>query len=201
MSRFLSRSAFVVVAVASLLGLSRAAAAQEPFIGEIRCFGYNFVPRGWAALDGRLLPISQNTALFSLLGTQFGGDGVTTFALPDMRGRSLIEIGQGPGLSLNASVGQQGGVEKVTLTTQQLPAHSHTVTPLGSASDATLISPANAVPATKGRTTLYAPAPGGVLMAPILSSPAGGGQPVQTRSPYLAVTCAMALEGIYPARD
>lgn len=201
MSRFLSRTAFVAVAAVSLLCLPHAASAQEAYLGEIRCFGFNFVPKGWAPLDGALLSISQNTALFSLLGTQFGGDGRTTFALPDMRGRSLIHVGQGPGLTLNAVVGQSGGAETTTLSTAQLPAHSHTVTPQGSPSDATLISPSNGAPATKGRTTLYAPGPGVVPMAPLLSGPVGGGAPVPNRSPYLAVTCGIAVQGIFPSRN
>src|SRR3954470_21278546 len=97
---------------------------SSPFIGEIRLFPYNFAPRGWAFCSGQILPISQNTALFSLLGTTYGGNGQTTFALPDLRGRAAISSGQGPGLS-SYTIGEVGGVESVTLNTQQMPQHQH----------------------------------------------------------------------------
>jgi microcystin-dependent protein len=193
------RSFGVALVLLGVLALNGMARAQEPFIGEIRCFGFNFAPQGWAMANGQLLPISQNTALFSLLGTQYGGNGVTTFALPDLRGRAMIGIGQGPGLS-NVVQGEDGGAETTTLSTAQLPAHTHTVTPLGSTSDATQVSPAGGVPPTKARTTLYAPGPGTVAMAPVETSSAGSNQPVATRSPYLGMNCAIALFGIFPSR-
>ena len=177
------------------------ASAQEAFLGEVRCFGFNFVPRGWAALDGTLLSISQNNALFALLGTQFGGDGRTTFALPDMRGRSLINVGQGPGMGLNTQVGETGGSETVALATSQLPPHSHLVAPLGSTNDANAVSPEGKVPAAKSRTTLYTDVGHTVAMAATTTSSVGSGQPVPTRSPYLALTCAMATQGIFPSRN
>lgn len=177
-----------------------AAAQSEPFIGQIMCAGYNFAPRGWAELNGQILSIAQNTALFSLLGTTYGGNGQTTFALPDMRGRVMIHQGQGPGLTAR-TLGESAGAETVTLNSSQLPAHSHTVTPQGSTADATLISPSNAVPATKSRTTLYAPGPGTVPMSPEVTSIAGSNSPVPIVQPYVTLNCYIALEGIFPSRN
>ena len=187
-------------AVASVAPLQAAHAQAEPFLGQIMCAGFTFAPRGWARLDGQLLPIAQNTALFSLLGTTYGGDGRSTFALPDMRGRALLHDGQGPGLSPHIE-GAPEGHETVTLTSSQMPAHTHSVTPLGSGGDATQVSPANAVPASKARTTLYAAAPGTIPMAPETTSPAGGNQPVSIMPPTLTVECFIALEGVFPSRD
>lgn len=202
MSHILTRTACVVAAALSLLGTASTASAQasDPFIGQIMCAGFNFAPRGWAELNGQLLPISQNTALFALLGTQYGGNGQTTFALPDMRGRVLLHAGQGPGLTLREQ-GESAGAEQVTLNNAQLPAHNHTVTPLGSTADATLVTPANGVPATKARTTLYAPGPGTLLMSPVLTSPAGSNAPVPVMQPYVTVRCFIALFGVFPSRN
>jgi microcystin-dependent protein len=201
MSHLPSRSGCAAAAAFALCAVHGTALAQatEPFIGQIMCAGFNFAPTGWAELDGQLLPIAQNTALFSLLGTQYGGNGVSTFALPDMRGRVLIHAGQGPGLSSRVQ-GETGGTETVTLTNGQLPAHTHTVTPQGSPADATLVSPANGVAATKARTTLYAPGPGTVAMSPVLTSPAGANQPVPNMQPYVTVKCFIALQGVFPSR-
>jgi microcystin-dependent protein len=202
MSHALSRAGCAAVAALSLCSLHGTASAQasDPFIGQIMCAGFNFAPRGWAELNGQLLPISQNTALFALLGTQYGGNGQTTFALPDMRGRVLIHAGQGPGLT-QRDQGESAGAEQVTLNNAQLPAHTHTVTPEGSPSDATLVSPANGVPATKARTTLYAPGPGTVAMSPVLTSPAGSNAPVPVMQPYVTVRCFIALVGVFPSRN
>ncbi|HKQ28293.1 MAG TPA: tail fiber protein [Burkholderiales bacterium] len=177
-----------------------AAQANDPFLGQIMCAGFNFAPRGWAELNGQILPIAQNTALFALLGTTYGGNGQTTFALPDMRGRVLIHQGQGPGLTAR-TLGESAGEENVTLNSTQLPAHAHTVTPLGSTADATLISPAAAVPPTKSRTTLYAPGPGTVAMAPVTTSIAGSSLPVPVMQPYVTVNCFISLEGVFPSRN
>ena len=199
--RLPSRIGAAAVAALSLCTLHGTASAQatEPFIGQIMCAAFNFAPRGWAELNGQLLPIAQNTALFSLLGTQYGGNGQTTFALPDMRGRVLIHAGQGPGLTLRDQ-GESGGTETVTLTNGKLPVHTHTVTPQGSPADATLVSPANGVPATKARTTLYAPGPGTLPMTPVLTSPAGSNAPVPKMQPFVTVRCFIALEGVFPSR-
>ena len=203
MFRALPRAAFALAVVLSLLGLQRNASAQtanEPFIGQIMCAAFNFAPKGWLPLDGRLMQIQTNTALFSLLGTQYGGNGQTTFALPDMRGRVQIDDGQGPGLT-NREMGDASGSEQVTLSTAQLPAHSHMVTPLGSTADATLSSPAGGVASTKARTTLYAQGPGSVAMYPIVSSTAGGNAPLPVMPPFVTVHCFIAVEGIFPSRN
>jgi microcystin-dependent protein len=202
MSHALTRTTSAVLVAASLVGAHGSASAQatDPYLGQIMCAAYNFTPRGWAPLNGQLLSIASNTALFALLGTMYGGDGKTTFALPDMRGRVMLHAGAGPGLTPR-DVGESAGTETVTLTSGQLPAHTHTVTPQGSASDATLVSPANGVPATKSRTTLYAPGPGTVPMSPILSGSAGSNAPVSVMQPYLTMQCFIAMQGIFPSRD
>lgn len=201
MSQLLSRSCCAAALAVSLIAPHGTASAQaEPYIGQIMCAGFNFPPRGWAEMNGQLLSIAQNTALFSLLGTTYGGNGQTTFGLPDMRGRYLMHAGQGAGLT-NRDQGESAGSEQVTLNSTQLPAHSHVVTPLGSTADATQISPGNGAPATKSRTTLYAPGPGTVAMSPLATSATGGNQPVPVMPPYVVVKCFIALQGIFPPRD
>ena len=197
-----TRLAGAALAAVSMLGLHQTAAAQasDPFLGQIMCAGFTFAPRGWAELNGQILSIAQNTALFALLGTTYGGNGQSTFALPDLRGRVPMHAGQGPGLTPRDQ-GESSGAEQVTLNNSQLPAHNHTVTPMGSSADATLMSPANGVPATKARTTLYAPGPGAVAMSPVLTSAAGSNAPVSVMQPYLAVKCFIALNGVFPSRD
>lgn len=181
------------------LGLAQQAQAQaEPFIGQIMCAGFNFAPRGWAALNGQLLPISSNVALFALLGTTYGGNGQTTFGLPDMRGRVMIHNGMGPGLTFR-NLGEQGGTETNTLSQSQMPPHSHSVAPIASSADANSISPTGKAPATKARTTLYADATPGNTMAPTQSSVAGGGQPVNNMQPFVTMNCFIATEGIFPS--
>jgi len=201
MHPFPSRLASVALAALSLSAWHAPAAAQatEPFIGQIMCAGFTFAPQGWAELNGQLLSIPQNTALFSLLGTTYGGNGTTNFQLPDMRGRVLIHAGQGAGLTSRVQ-GETPGAEQVTLNNAQLPAHTHTVTPLGSAADATSVSPANGVPPTKARTTLYAPGPGTIAMSPVLTSPAGNNAPVPVMQPSLTIKCFIALQGVFPSR-
>ena len=203
MSHVMSRIACIAAATMSLTGLNGTASAQasDPFIGQIMCAGFNFAPRGWAELDGQLLPIAQNTALFALLGTQYGGNGQTTFALPDMRGRVLIHAGQGPGLTLRDQ-GESAGTEQVTLNNSQLPAHNHTVIPMGSSDNATLESPAQAVPATtKKKTSVYAPGPGNLAMSSTLTTTTGSNAPVPVMQPYLTVRCFIALQGVFPSRN
>lgn len=193
------------------------------FLGQIIQGGWNFAPRGFATCSGQLIPISTNTALFSLLGTTYGGNGQTTFALPDLRGRGMIGPGQGPGLS-NYSLGQSGGTESVTLTSAQLPAHTHTATFNGSSStfsgagvDATLKAPTAGVVLARSLDVavptnlpkIYAPAGtattaafGGLNVAGTVTvNSAGSNTPVPTLSPYLAVTIVIALQGIYPSRS
>ena len=169
----------------------------EPFLGEIRLFPYNFAPRGWAFCQGQLLSIAQNTALFSLLGTTYGGNGQTTFALPDLRGRVPLSSGQGPGLSFY-TLGEQGGVENVTLIQQQMPAHNHPlqVNNSGSATG----RPSGGYPGQTSTNT-YAPSPDGTTFAAQAVSNSGGGQPHENRQPYLALNYCIALEGIFPSRN
>ena len=198
------RTGSVVAATLTLVGLPGHVSAQssDPYLGQIMCAAFNFAPRGWARLDGQILSISQNTALFALLGTNFGGNGQTTFALPDMRGRALIHDGSGPGLTPR-TIGESAGAEQVTLNTAQLPAHNHTVIPQGSLDDATSASPAQGVPATSARknTPIYAPGPGNVAMSSTLTTNTGSSAPVPLMPPYLAINCFIAVEGVFPPRN
>ncbi len=174
---------------------------SEPFVGEIRMFAGNFAPRGWAFCDGQLLAVSQNDALFSLIGTIYGGDGRTTFALPDMRGRLPVHQGQGPGLSPRR-LGARYGSEKVNLTINQIPSHSHEY--LGSANIADSNNPASDVVASHNDGDLpYVDVPS-VDKIKSLSSDAvsatGGSQAHQNMMPSLCINYIMALVGIYPSR-
>lgn len=196
----LTHGLLATAVVASLGGFATCASAQaEPFIGQIMCAGFNFAPRGWAELNGQLLPIATNTALFSLLGTMYGGDGRVTFGLPDMRGRALLHAGMGPGLS-NRNQGELAGTENQTLVVSNLPPHTHQVAPLGSGADANAVSPAGAMPASKARTTLYTTNGPALPMAATTSSATGSGTPFNNMQPYLVVKCFIATEGIFPSR-
>jgi microcystin-dependent protein len=174
---------------------------SQPFLGEIRPLPYNFAPRGWAFCAGQLFPISQNTALFSLLGTTYGGNGQTTFALPDLRGRLAISSGQGPGLS-NYTLGSQSGVEAVTLLVTEMAAHNHPANCVDVL--AGLPSPSGNVWAADGAgiTSEYGPP---VASPPQMASQAigstGGSQPHPNMMPYLVVNYCIALQGIFPARN
>lgn len=175
---------------------------MDPFLGEIRMFAGNFAPRGWATCDGQILPIAQNTALFSLLGTTYGGNGQTTFALPDLRGRVPVHVGQGPGLS-PYSLGQSAGSENVTLTSGQMPGHTHTLNASSAGGDAG--SPQNAVSAmvtdTQGNAFNGYTASPNTTMSPQAIAPAGGNQPHANIQPFLCLTFIIALEGIFPSRN
>jgi len=188
----------VLIMIGVFGAMQQAGAQVEPFIGEIRWVGFNFAPTGWATCDGQILAISQNTALFSLLGTTYGGDGKTTFALPDLRGRVPLHSGQGPGLS-QRTIGEKGGAETVTLTTSQLPAHTHQA--VGTSNVATAVSPAAGVWATKTRTPLYGAAGSNANMAAGAIGPTGGNQPHENMPPFLGLTCIIALQGIFPSRN
>jgi microcystin-dependent protein len=173
---------------------------SEPFIGQIMLVPYNFPPRGWAFCTGQIMPIAQNTALFSLLGTTFGGNGQTTFALPDLRGRVPISSGQGPGLD-NYTLGQVGGSETQTLTVSEMPMHNHLV---GALTDGVSeAGPANNLLATAPRgSNFYAPQSSNLTqMSPQMIQPAGGNQPFDIRDPYLTLNYCIALQGIFPSRD
>ena len=174
--------------------------ADTPYLGEIRCGIWNFAPRGWAILAGQTLPINQNQALFALLGTSYGGNGIQTFQLPDMQGRVLLTAGQGPGLS-SYQVGDRGGSEAMPLSTANLPAHSHSVALPGSATEGDTQSPAGKSPASQARTALYAAPPANLAMAPAAVSSVGGGLPVNNMQPFVTLTCVIALQGIFPSRN
>jgi microcystin-dependent protein len=170
----------------------------EPFLGEIRMFGFQFAPTGWAMCNGQLLPISQNTALFSLLGTTYGGNGTSTFALPNLQSSVAIHQGQGVGLSPYV-IGQNGGTENVTLTQGQMPLHGHTVNASGSPGANT--RPAGGVLA-RATTDVYAAAPdGSTTMNPGTIGNAGGSQPHTNIQPYLVISFCIALQGIFPSRN
>jgi microcystin-dependent protein len=171
---------------------------SEPFLGEIRPFAGNFAPRGWALCDGQLLSIAQNTALFSILGTAYGGDGRVTFALPNLQGRTPIGAGQGPGLS-DRPLGESFGSSSVTLINSELPAHHHTFN--GSREVATAGSPEGQVLASTSALPVYhAPKSDRVALNPTSIAPSGGSQPHNNLQPYLALTFIIALEGIFPSR-
>ncbi len=171
---------------------------SEPFLGEIRMFGFGFAPQGWALCNGQLLPISQNTALFSLLGTTYGGDGRTTFALPDMRSRVPVCQGQGPGLSSYAE-GQAGGAETVTLAAAQMPGHTHPVKASSGAADSD--QPGGRALARSASHIYTAKPDTSTVMNADMLGDAGGSQPHGNIQPYLAVYFCIALTGIFPARN
>lgn len=168
----------------------------QPYLGEIRMFAGNFPPAGWAFCDGQLQPIAENDALFTLIGTTFGGDGQETFALPDMRGRIPVHNGTGSDL-INYQLGELGGVEEVTLTTHQMPAHSH---PLRASSNPTApaYTASNGVLGKTAGANIYALAPSsGAMMAERVNM-AGGSQPHSNMAPYLSIHFIISLFGIYP---
>lgn len=171
--------------------------STQPFVGEVQIFAGNYAPTGWALCDGQLLPISQNTALFSLLGTNYGGNGISTFALPDLRGRAPIHPGQGNGLS-NRNLGEVGGIEFITLTAAQIPSHTHTIS--GSAANGAADSPGGRVLArAPGAIPQYGATPNVDLAATAVGS-SGGGQPHNNLQPYLTLNYIIALQGIFPSR-
>lgn len=169
---------------------------SSPFLGEVRMFGLTFSPRGWAYCNGQQLAINQNQALFSLLGTTFGGNGTTTFALPDLQGRTPVHVGSGPGLPSYAW-GQKGGAETHTLTAAELPSHSHGAT--GTSSSPNVSSPSGATWAT-GVANAYGTSPNGSMSAASVGN-AGGGQAHPNMPPYLVLNFVIALQGIFPSRN
>lgn len=171
---------------------------MDPILGEIRIFAGTFAPRGWAFCQGQLLNIAQNQALFALLGTTYGGNGTTTFALPDLRGRVALGFGQGTGLS-SYVLGQQGGSENVTLSAAQMPAHNHALGVNNAAGTST--TPVNMVPAAStARDSLYAAAPNAFMAGSAISS-AGANQSHENRQPFIAMNYIIALEGAFPSRN
>jgi microcystin-dependent protein len=169
----------------------------DPFVAEIRIFPFNFAPKGWAWCDGQLLPLSQNTALFSLLGTTYGGDGKSNFALPDLQGRAPMHPGQGPGLSLH-DLGETGGSETVTLLQSEIPTHPHTMQANAFPANVQAPSPARALAQSTGGIA-YKPPPATLKsMNPL--APAGGDQPHNNLQPYLTFYFCIALQGVFPPR-
>jgi len=169
----------------------------DPFVAEIRILPFNFAPKGWAWCDGQPLPLSQNTALFSLLGTTYGGDGKSTFALPDMQGNVPMHPGQGPGLSLH-DLGEMSGSETVTLLQSEIPAHSHAVKT--SLADGTNQSPKDSLPATGIGVAHYA-TPGALTqLSPSTVGVAGASLPHNNMQPYLTLYFNIALQGVFPPR-
>jgi microcystin-dependent protein len=171
---------------------------MDPFVAEIRIFPFNFAPKGWAFCDGQILPLSQNTALFSLLGTTYGGDGKSNFALPDMQGNAPMHPGQGPGLSLH-DLGETGGSDTVSLLESEIPSHSHAMrADVLDIADTNVVS-ANASLALSSGGTLYQ-ASGGVVLSDNALAPAGGDQPHNNLQPYLTCYFCIAMQGVFPPR-
>ena len=169
---------------------------SDPFIGEIRMFGGSFAPAGWAFCDGQLQPISENDALFTLIGTTYGGDGQETFALPNLQSRVPMHQGQGPGLSQNYVIGERAGVESVTLTTQQIPSHNHAL--VASTDPANQIAGTNGVlAAAVSQSYLFGADPTTQLNAAMVQ-PQGGSQPHENMQPYLTISFIISLFGIFP---
>ena len=172
----------------------------DPFVAEIRIFPFNFAPQGWAFCNGQLLPLSQNTALFSLLGTTYGGNGHTTFALPDFQGRASMHPGQGPGLSLHDQ-GESGGSETVTLLASEIPSHTHTMK--ANNGDGTGPSPEGKVASAPGADRdlfwYHAGQPNSTMNSNA-SGITGGSQPHNNMMPYLTMNFCIALQGVYPPR-
>jgi microcystin-dependent protein len=175
---------------------------SDQFLGEIRIFPFNFTPVGWAMCNGQILPISQNTALFSLLGTTYGGDGRSNFALPNLIGLAPMQAGQGPGLSLR-DLGETGGEQTVTLLTTEMPAHNHSLQAfVGRGSNANTPGPAVTLSTSPGNFVYDSATPNPpAQMAQAMLAVAGAGQPHNNLQPYLTVNFCIALQGIFPARS
>ena len=172
----------------------------DPFVAEIRIFPFNFAPKGWAFCNGQLLPLSQNTALFSLLGTTYGGNGQSNFALPNLQGSAPMHPGQGPGLSLH-DLGETGGSATVTLLTSEIPAHPHALM-ASSTTGTKSLATANSLARTSGATPYLPPAGAPlVAMSQAALSPAGSNQPHNNMMPYLTLNFNIALQGVFPPRS
>ena len=181
--------------------------ASTPYISEIQIFAFDFAPRGWAFCNGQLLAINTNQALFSLLGTTYGGNGVNTFALPDLRGRVPLGWGNGAGLTLN-NLGAMGGAENVTLLPTQIPPHTHSITTTAAQSCQSVggnqNTPAASFPATHETENIYSTTSNANMGAPTVNTTigiAGGSQPHSNLPPYLTMNFCIAIQGIFPSRN
>jgi len=177
----------------------------QPFVGEIRCFGFTFAPFGWASCNGQILPISQNTALFSLLGTSFGGNGTSTFALPNLQGNVPMHWGLGPG-GFDTSIGEVQGNSTVTLISGQIPAHNHTVVSQvvapGGAAEHAAAPQSGASIGPSNPDGLYGTSPTiNAVFSPSTIGVTGGSQPHDNMQPYLALNFCIALQGVFPSRN
>jgi microcystin-dependent protein len=171
---------------------------SSPYVGEIRMFGGSFAPAGWALCQGQAMPISQNETLFNLIGTTYGGDGQNTFDLPNLAGRAPVHAGQGPGISQNYQIGESGGVESVTLTTQQIPSHNHAVVvsqDLGNQTDV-----GNQTYAQNTQINMYTQDTASKFFFAGELQPAGGSQPHENMQPFLVITFIISLFGIFPSQ-
>lgn len=171
---------------------------STPYLSEIRLFSFNFAPKGWSLCNGQLLPINQNQALFALLGTTYGGDGRTTFALPNLQGRVAMHQGSGH------TLGERGGEELHTLTASELPAHVHIPNGDAKAGDANTFRPQNALPANAAPTLVYSNGGAGfqgVTMNPAMVTTVGGSQAHENRQPFLTLSYCIALQGVFPSRN
>nr|WP_315025733.1 tail fiber protein [uncultured Chryseobacterium sp.] len=180
--------------------LALKAQATEPFLGQIAFVPYTFAPKNWAECNGQIMSIAQNQALFALLGTTYGGNGTTTFALPDMRGRMLVHNGQAPGGPTTYTMGQTGGSESVTLTVTQMPAHSHTVNAVTTEGNQNI--PTNSLPAdTKLLDKEYSDATSDTTMKSTMIGSTGGNQPHENRPPFITLKCIISLTGVFPSQN
>ena len=171
----------------------------DPFVAEIRIFPFNFAPKGWAWCDGQLLPLSQNTALFSLLGTTYGGNGKSNFALPDLQGRAPMHPGQGPGLSLH-DLGETGGSETVTLLESEIPDHAHSLRAATDIADLQTPSAARVLARSQNANAYRNTSQSLTPLAPDALTPAGGDQPHNNLQPYLTFYFCIAMQGVFPPR-
>jgi microcystin-dependent protein len=171
---------------------------MNPFIGEIRMFAGNFAPAGWAMCQGQLVPISENDALFSLIGTTYGGDGQDTFGLPDLQGRVPMHQGQGPGIIQNYTIGEMAGTETVTLSSQQMPLHNHLVATSNDLANSN--SPNNSILAQSTQILMYTQDTASKFMPPTALSFTGGSQQHENMQPFLVITFIISLFGVYPPR-
>jgi microcystin-dependent protein len=174
---------------------------MDPFVAEIRIFPFNFAPKGWAFCDGQLLPLSQNTALFSLLGTTYGGDGKSNFALPDMQGNAPMHPGQGPGLSLH-DLGETGGSDTVLLLESEIPSHNHNFLVSNQQSDVKQPTSTTSLARSVGATPFVTGSSSPALVQMNFQSltPTGGNQPHNNMMPYLVLNFCIALQGVFPPR-